>query len=153
MELQFKIVIGCDLAAYDFKLELIERMRKKGYNITDIGCHSCKEGDYPVSAKLVGEGVASGEFDRGIAICGTGQGICMAANKVKGVRAALCHDIFPAILSREHNNANVLALGAWMIDIDKAERIAEAFLFGKYSGKVPQHEIRIKQMLEMEENR
>jgi ribose 5-phosphate isomerase B len=151
MEPELKIAIGCDLAAYDFKMELIDVLRKKGYDITDLGCKSSKEGDYPVVAKEVGERVVSGEFDRGIVICGTGQGICMAANKVKGVRAALCYDTLTALLSREHNNSNVLATGAWIVDIPKAVRIVETWLFGKYSGG--RHDIRINMMRDMENSR
>lgn len=148
MELGLKIIMGCDLAAYDFKTELIDRMRRKGYIIADAGCHSSSKGDYPEIAKIVGESVASGRYDRGILVCGTGQGICMAANKVKGVRAALCYDVLPALLSREHNNSNVLATGAWIVGVDKAERIVEAWLFGKYSGG--RHDLRIQQMDDMQ---
>lgn len=145
MEQNLKIGIGCDLAAYDFKLELLEALKNKGYtNITDFGCNSSQSGDYPVYAKIVGEKVASGEFDRGILICGTGQGICMAANKVRGVRAALCYDVIPAIMSREHNNSNVLATGSWIVTVEKAVKIIEAWLFGKYNGG--RHDIRLKMM-------
>lgn len=151
MELQLKIAIGCDLAGYDFKNLLLERLEKKGYNITDFGCNSSEEGEYTTCAKQVGEAVANGEFDRGILICGTGQGVCIAANKIKGIRAALCYDVLPAILSREHNNSNILALGSWVVDIDKAERIVEAWLFGKYAGG--RHELRIKAIHDMEEGR
>jgi ribose 5-phosphate isomerase B len=148
MEPQLKIVIGCDLAAYDFKLSLLDVLRARGYNITDVGCHSSREGDYPVYGRLVGEKVVSGEFDRGIVMCGTGQGICMSANKVRGVRAALCYDVLPALLSREHNNSNVLATGAWIVTVDHAVRIVEAWLFGKYSGG--RHETRLKMIADIE---
>ena len=98
--------------------------------------------------RLVGEKVASGEFDRGIVICGTGQGICISANKVKGVRAALCYDVLPALLSCEHNNSNVLATGAWIVSPDHAARIVEAWLFGKYSGG--RHDLRLKMISDIE---
>ena len=148
MELQFKIAIGCDLAAFDFKINLIGILRERGYNLTDVGCQSSKEGDYPVFGRLVGEKVFSGEFDRGIVICGTGQGICISANKVKGVRAALCYDVLPALLSREHNNSNVLATGAWIVTPDHAARIVEAWLFGKYAGG--RHDLRLKMISDIE---
>ncbi len=148
MEHQLKIVIGCDLAAYDFKMSLLEILQGRGYTITDVGCFSSKEGDYPVVGRLVGEKVASGEYDRGIVMCGTGQGICISANKVKGVRAALCYDVLPALLSREHNNSNVLATGAWLVTPDHAARIVEAWLFGKYSGG--RHDVRLKQIADIE---
>ncbi len=148
MEHQLKIVIGCDLAAYDFKMQLLEILRGRGYEITDVGCNSSQEGDYPVYARLVGEKVASGAFDRGIVICGTGQGICMSANKVRGVRAALCYDVLPALLSREHNNSNVLATGAWIVTPEHAARIVEAWLFGKYAGG--RHDLRLRMISDME---
>lgn len=148
MEPQLKIVIGCDLAAYDFKLALLKILRERGYQITDVGCDSSQAGDYPVYGRLVGEKVASGEFDRGIVICGTGQGICISANKVRGVRAALCYDVLPALLSREHNNSNVLATGAWIVTPEHAARIVETWLFGKYAGG--RHDVRLQMIADME---
>ncbi|MHB1393336.1 MAG: ribose 5-phosphate isomerase B [Clostridia bacterium] len=150
MQTQLKLAIGCDLAAYDYKLEVLKRLRERGYTVTDAGCHSSMEGDYPNAAKAVADLVVAGEVDRGILICGTGQGICMAANKIRGIRAALCYDIFPALMSREHNNSNILATGAWMISVDKAMDVIEAWLFGKYSPG--RHDVRIDKMKEIEDN-
>jgi len=150
MELGLKIIIGCDFAGYDFKMEILEILRKKGYDVTDAGTNSSTEGDYPIYAKIVGERVVSGEFDRGIIVCGTGQGICMAANKVKGVRAALCFDVLPAVLSREHNNSNILSMGAWLMDVKNAERVIEAWLFARYQGG--KHQARIDAMTLMEKS-
>ena len=148
MQTQFKLVMGCDLAAYDFKIQVIASLRNRGYNITDIGCHSSMEGEYPQIAEEAGARVASGEFDRGLLICGTGQGMAMAANKVKGVRAALCYDILPALLSREHNDSNILTTGCWLISPEKYLDMVEVWLFGKYnSGR---HDARVNYMLEME---
>ncbi len=151
MDSKMRIVIGCDLAAYDFKVELVKQLKAKGYNITDVGCDSSEVGEYPEYGKKVGELVACGEYDRGIVICGTGNGIMMAANKVRGVRAALCYDVFSAIMSREHNNANVLAMGSWIIDIPQAIRVTEAWLFGKFSGG--RHVARIEMLKEIENGR
>ena len=151
MDANMKIVVGCDLAAYDFKVELVRILREKGYDITDIGCDSSAEGEYTEYGRMVGEAVAGGKYDRGIVICGTGNGICMAANKVRGVRAALCYDVFPALMSREHNNANVLALGSWVIDIPKAVRVTETWLFGKFSGG--RHEKRVEALKMIEDER
>ncbi len=148
METQFKIVMGCDLAAYDFKVNLLGMLRGCGFDITDVGCFSSRDGDYPIYGRLVGEKVVSGEFDRGIVMCGTGQGICMAANKVKGVRAALCYDVLPALLSREHNNSNVLAMGAWLVTPDLAVKIVQTWLFGKYNGG--RHDVRLKMLTDIE---
>lgn len=149
MQTEMKLAVGCDLAAYDFKLRIIQELKNRGYEVTDVGCHSSMEGDYPDAAKAVADLVTSGKADRGILFCGTGQGVCMAANKCKGVRAALCYDVFPAILSREHNNANILATGAWIVSVEKALDIIEAFLFGKYNGG--RHDERIRRMMSFEE--
>lgn len=152
MEKQLRIVIGCDLSGYDFKMELLERMRRKGYEITDFGCDSAQAGEYPEYANKVAESVAGGEFDRGILICGTGQGMTMAANKVKGIRAALCYDVFPAILAREHNNSNILTTGSWMVTPEHFERVVKAWLFGKFDPG-SRHQHRLEQLMEMEKER
>ena len=149
METQLSIVIGNDLSGYDLKVELVKRMKAKGYNITDVGCDSSQEGDYPVYAKKVAKAVVDGTFDRGIVICGTGQGITMAANKVKGARAALCYQRFTALMAREHNDARILGLGAWLVTVDEAELIIEAFLFGKHA-HLPRHQARITMMMDLE---
>jgi len=152
MDLEMKIAIGCDLAGFDFKIELMRAMEQRGYkNILDMGCNSSTEGDYPIYAGKVAAKVANGECERGIVICGTGQGVCMSANKVPGIRAALCYDVLPAILSREHNNSNILATGAWIVTVEKAISIIEAWIFAKYSGG--RHDARIQQMRELESSR
>ena len=151
MDGKMKIIVGCDLAAYDFKLLFVQALKEKGYNVTDIGCNSSEEGDYTYYGSQVGERVASGEFDRGIVICWTGNGITMAANKVRGVRAALCHSVFTAIMSREHNNANVLGIGSWILSLDEAIKVSETWLFGKFSGG--RHLARIEALKEIEDKR
>ncbi|OHD80467.1 MAG: ribose 5-phosphate isomerase B [Spirochaetes bacterium RIFOXYC1_FULL_54_7] len=151
MQTQFKLAIGCDLAAYDFKNRIYAELHSRGYTVTDVGCNSAQEGDYPVYARKVAELVQSGKVDKGILICGTGQGMAIAANKCKGIRCALCYDIFPALMSREHNNSNILATGAWMVSFEKAMDIIEAWLFGKYSPG--RHDIRLDQLKEIEETR
>lgn len=143
-----KIVIGCDLAGYQFKCRLLQKLKEDGYEIADVGCVSSEEGDYPVYGKLVGEKVASGEFDRGIVICGSGNGITMAANKVNGVRAALCDNVYSAFLSREHNDANVLGLSAWQLTVEDAVRIVEIWLFAKFAGG--KHAARVKMIADIE---
>lgn len=148
MELNLKLCIGNDLAGYDLKVEMLRRLRAKGYAIHDLGCDSSQAGDYPVYAERVANAVASGEFDRGILICGTGQGMAIAANKVHGIRAALCFQNFAAIMSREHNNANVLAAGAWLVTADELERVLEVWLFGKYAGG--KHDRRVNGIAEIE---
>ena len=100
MQLQLQLALGSDLAAYDFKCQVFRALTNKGYQVKDFGCNSSMEGDYPIIAETVASRVANGEYDRGLLICGTGQGMAIAANKVKGIRAALCYDILPALLSR-----------------------------------------------------
>ena len=151
MQTQFTLALGCDLAAYDFKLQVLEELKKRGYQVTDVGCDSSLEGDYPIYAKKVADLVTSGAVDKGILICGTGQGMAIAANKCKGIRCALCYDVFPAIMSREHNNSNMLATGAWMVTLEKALEVIEAWLFGKYAGE--RHDPRINQIKAIEDER
>ena len=142
MQLQFSLCIGSDLAGYDLKTEMLARLRAKGYSVQDMGCDSALAGDYPVYAQKVATAVAAGEYDRGILICGTGQGMAIAANKVRGIRAALCFAEFPALMSREHNNANILVSGAWLVTADELERVLEVWLFGKYAGA--KHDVRLR---------
>jgi ribose 5-phosphate isomerase B len=151
MQTQLKLALGCDLAAYDFKCQVLRALTAKGYELRDFGCNSSAEGDYPVIAEAVARAVAAGDFDRGLLICGTGQGMAMAANKVPGVRAALCYDLLPALLSREHNNATILASGCWLISLEKYLEMVEVWLFGKYNGG--RHDARLNYMLEMERKR
>ena len=134
MQQQLKLAVGCDPAAYDFKVEILKVMEQNGYSIYDVGCDSAQEGLFATEAKKVADLVVSGQVDRGILLCGTGQGMAMAANKVPGVRAALCFDIFQAIMSREHNNANILCTGAWMITVPEALRMIEAWRFDDCAG-------------------
>jgi ribose 5-phosphate isomerase B len=142
------VAIGCDPPGFEHKLYLLKVLKQKGYDVIDVGCHSLDPADYPEYARIVGDGVASGEFDRGILFCGTGQGMNIAANKVKNVRAALCHEVLPAIMSRDHNDANVLCMGAWMIEKEQAERVALNWLRGRFSGGV--HTKRIEMIKVME---
>jgi ribose 5-phosphate isomerase B len=140
-----QIGIGCDPAGYELKLWLVERLRSAGHDVDDVGCHSLEPADYPDYARLVGRGVVDGRFERGILICGTGQGMAMAANKIRGVRAALCMNPLHAIMSREHNNANVLCFGAWVFGRGDVASICDAWLFGKYGGGAI-HQARIEKM-------
>lgn len=144
-----KIGIGCDTKGYRLKQYLIRVLEENGHKVEDVGCDSTtKVVDYPDYARIVGEGVVTGEYDRGVLICGTGQGMTIAANKVKGVRAALCFDMLPAILSREHNDANVFCTGGWMIEPEKAARILLEWLEMKYAGGG--HEDKVEKIRAME---
>ena len=130
-----RIAIGCDHAGIDYKeaikLHLLTSIQSE---IIDVGTYSTESVDYPDYGKKVGELVANGEADQGIVICGTGIGISIAANKVKGIRAALCYDIYTATMARQHNDANVLALGARTTPLDLAYAIVDIFLSTAFEG-------------------
>jgi len=129
-----RVALGCDHAGFDLKETVATVLRRLGAEIVDFGTHSRDSVDYPDYGERVGRAVASGEADRGIVLCGTGIGISIAANKVPGVRAALCHDVYTARMSRAHNDANVLALGARVIGPGLAEAIVEAWLTTPFDG-------------------
>ena len=123
-----KIAIGCDHAGYELKQEIIKHLEEKGIEYKDFGCYSEEAVDYPVYGKLVGHAVADGECEKGILICGTGIGISIVANKVKGIRCALCTNEFTAEMSRRHNDANMLAMGARVVEEAKALKMVEIWL-------------------------
>lgn len=127
------IALGSDHGGYGLKQEVIKHLQEKGIEYKDYGCYSEESCDYPIYGKAVAEAVAKGECQQGIIICGTGIGISIAANKVPGVRAALCHDCFSAQATREHNNANILAMGARVIGPGLALKIVDTFLETPFS--------------------
>lgn len=141
-----KIAIGCDHAGYELKEIVKDKLTKEGYELIDLGTNSSESVDYPIYGRAVGEKVASGECDKGIAICGTGIGISISCNKVKGVRAALCNTEHLAKMSREHNDANVLCLGAREIDKELALKILDKWLSTDFLGG--KHLRRIKMLEE-----
>ncbi len=148
MQKQFKIAIGCDLAGYDFKEEVKKILVEKGYDVTDYGCFSSNEGEYPYHARLVAKATVEDDMTRGVLICGTGQGVNMAANKVRGARSALVFSNFAALLAREHNDARVICTGAWLNTVPAFIEQVEIFLFGKYAGG--KHEKRIQALKDIE---
>ncbi len=127
------VALGSDHGGYGLKQELMEHLKNRGIEFKDYGCYDSKSCDYPVYAKKVAEAVVSGKCDKGILICGTGIGISIAANKIKGIRAALCHDTFSAQATREHNDANILAMGARVVGPGLALKIADTFLDTEFS--------------------
>lgn len=129
-----KIAIGNDHVAVKMKNHIKEYLEDKGYEIVNVGTDSEERCDYPIYGKEVADLVANGECEVGILICGTGVGISLAANKVKGIRAAVCSEPYTARLSRQHNNANIIAFGARVIGDATAEMIVEEFLNAKYEG-------------------
>ena len=130
-----KIAIGCDHGAYELKLTVIDFLKSKGYEITDMGCDSTKSCDYPEYGRAVALAVANGEADKGIVMCTTGIGISIVANKVPGIRAALCTNETVAALTRLHNDANVLALGAGIVGPNLALNIVDTFLTTDFSNE------------------
>ena len=129
-----KVAIGCDHAGYPLKMAVEDKLLKEGYEIIDLGTDSTEPVDYPGYGKAVGEAVARGLAERGIVICGSGIGISIAANKVKGVRCALCTSVEMAEMSRRHNDANVLAMGARMIEQDLAFKIVDRWFETGFEG-------------------
>ena len=128
-----KIAIGCDHAAFEEKKILINYIQNNfGYEVIDLGCHSLDSVDYPEFGHLVGKYVSTNKVDSGIVICGSGIGISIAANKIKGVRAALCTSVEHAIMSRKHNDANVLAFGARFTDLDTLKKIIDVWYNTKF---------------------
>jgi ribose 5-phosphate isomerase B len=131
---EMKIAIGSDHGGFHLKAVIIDYLTRKGITFHDFGTYSVESVDYPDIALDVAQAVTKGEYDRGILICGTGIGISIAANKVKGIRAALCHDVFSAQMSREHNNANILAMGERVIGPGLAEMIVDKWLNSEFAG-------------------
>ncbi len=129
------IALGCDHGGYDLKQTVIQYLEEHGLEYKDFGCHEKKSCDYPAFGRAAAEAVANGECDRGIVICTTGIGISITANKVKGIRCALCADTVSARLTREHNDANVLAMGAGIVGNNLALSIVDTFLNTAFSGE------------------
>ncbi len=146
-----KIAIGNDHGAVDLKFHIVKYLEKQGHEVMNFGSDVSDSCDYPVYAEKVGKAVVSGEFDKGILICGTGIGISIAANKVKGVRCALCSEPCSAKLTREHNDANILAMGARVIGPVLAESIVDAFLTTEFCGE-ERHQRRVDLVSKLEQD-
>ena len=127
------IAIGCDHGGVELKDEIVKHLEKKGIECKDVGCYTSESCDYPVYAKKVTDLITSKECKEGILVCGTGIGMSIAANKVKGIRAAVCGDCFSAQATKEHNNANVLCLGARVVGPGLALKIVDTFLETEFS--------------------
>lgn len=143
-----KIVIACDHGGFELKEIIKEYLTEKNYLVIDIGTYNTDSVDYPDYGKKAGEMVVNGEVDKGIVICGTGIGISIAANKVNGVRCALCTNEFMAKMSRQHNNANMLALGNRVIGSGLALNIVDSFMSTDFEGG--RHEIRVNKIMNIE---
>lgn len=129
-----KIAIGSDHGGFELKQEIIKHLEALGYEYRDFGCYDTSACDYPEYGRAVAQAVAQKSYDFGIVICGTGVGISITANKVKGIRCALCTDCFTAAATREHNDANMLALGGRVVGAGLALKIVDTFLETAFSG-------------------
>lgn len=142
------IAIGSDHGGFELKNHIVKYLEEKGYDIKDYGVYNEDSVDYPDCAKPVCEAVMSGEAERGILLCGTGIGISIAANKHKGIRAALCSDVYSAVMSRQHNNANILCMGGRVLGRELAFMITDAWLETEFEGG--RHIRRIEKIHEIE---
>lgn len=142
------IAIGSDHGGFELKNHIVKYLKEKGYDIKDYGVYNEDSVDYPDCAKPVCEAVMSGEAERGILLCGTGIGISIAANKHKGIRAALCSDVYSAVMSRQHNNANILCMGGRVLGRELAFMITDAWLETEFEGG--RHIRRIEKIHEIE---
>ncbi len=143
-----KIGIGNDHAAVEMKNEIVDYLKEKGYEVVNFGTDSHESCNYPEYGEKVGRAVVAGDVDLGILICGTGVGISLAANKVKGVRAVVCSEPFSAKLSRQHNNTNILAFGSRVIGIEMAKMIIDEWLAAEFQGG--RHQTRVDMIMAIE---
>lgn len=142
-----KIAMACDHGGFELMHQIKTFVEEQGIEVLDLGTNSEESVDYPVYGKACGEAVMAGKADRGIVICGTGIGISIAANKVKGIRCALCTDVFMAEMTRKHNDANVLAMGGRTTDLETAKAITQKWLDTEFEGG--RHQRRVDMLNQM----
>ena len=146
-----QVAVGADHAGLPLKAELVPWLSSMGYQVTDLGAHSYDaEDDYPDFVEAVAKCVASGEVERGIIVCGSGVGASVAANKFPGVRAGMCHDTYSAHQGVEHDDVNILCLGARIVGIELAKEVITAFLGARFTGE-ERHQRRLAKVLAIEE--
>ncbi|MBI4300532.1 MAG: ribose 5-phosphate isomerase B [Chloroflexi bacterium] len=143
-----RIAVGCDHAGLNLKQAILSMLAEMGHEYEDYGTYDNGSIDYPDIARPVAEAVARGEYDRGILICSNGVGMSITANKIRGIRAALCHDPFSARRAREHTDANVLCLGEWCIGQGLAREVVEAYLTAEFVGG--RHTRRLEKIRDLE---
>ena len=146
-----RIAIGCDHRGLNLKMAIMELLSEQGHEYEDLGCYDTGSVDYPDTGGKVAQAVAKRRVDHGILVCSTGIGMSIAANKVPGVRAALCHDTFSAQRSRAHNDANVLCLGEWVVGEGLAKEIVKAYLAAEFEGG--RHARRLEKVRALEEGK
>ena len=145
-----KIIIGCDHGGFELKNEVIAHLEKRGIEVTDVGTHSTASCNYPDYARAVCKRIQSGEFERGILVCGTGIGISIAANKHNGIRAACCSDTFSARMTRMHNDANVLCFGGRVVGAGLACDMVDLFVDTEFEGG--RHQARVDLLADIEKD-
>lgn len=143
------IAIGCDHGGFELKNVIIQHLESKGFDIKDYGCYTTDSVDYPDIAEVVCDSVVSGESEKGILVCGTGIGMSIAANKIKGIRAALLSDTFSAKMTAAHNNSNVIALGGRVVGPELAKEIVDAYLSSEFMGG--RHQNRVDKIKKLED--
>lgn len=146
-----RIGIGNDHSALDLKAEIVEYLKEQGHEVVDYGTNTTESCDYPVYGEMVGKAVANGEVEKGILICGTGLGISLAANKVPGIRAAVCSEPYTARMSRAHNDCNILAFGARVVGAELAKMIVEVWLNTEFEGG--RHQRRVDMIMDVEKRK
>jgi len=150
VQARVRVALGADHGGFALKGELVPLLQRMGHEVADLGTHSPEPCDYPTVACKVALAVASGKFDRGVLLCKSGIGIAIAANKVPGIRAAVCHDVFDAERSRSHNDANVLVLGAEKLKPPAIKRIVQVWFATPFEAG-GRHERRVKQIAAIEQ--
>ena len=145
-----RIAVGADHGGFSLKADIVRSLQKDGHEVVDVGAHTLDPSDdYPDFARAVGLTVQRGEAERGIIICGSGVGACVAANKLRGIRAGICHDTYSAHQGVEHDNMNVLCLGARIVGVELARELARAFVGAQFSG-AERHVRRLTKVTAME---
>jgi ribose 5-phosphate isomerase B len=147
-----KIAIGCDHVGFILKDEIKNHLKEQGIEIIDKGTYSTERTDYPLYGKAVAEAIQKGDADLGILICGTGVGISITANKLRGIRAVVCSEPYSARLSRQHNDTNILAFGARVVGSGLAKMIVDNWLAGEFEGERHQRRIDLISQIEREES-
>ena len=164
---KYKVILGCDHAGFDYKEKILEHVKELGYELEDVGCFTCDkvsfliqnlyfsslQVDYPEFAVKVAQKVVEDSNNRGILICGTGIGVSIAANKVKGVICGLCHDHYTAQMCREHNNANIIAMGSRTTGIEVCKEMIKVFLTTDFKSDHANHPRRVEMLNKLDEDK
>lgn len=147
---RMRVAIAADHGGYPLKAPLVETLEQDGHDVLDLGAFNAERSDYPDFAHAVGEAVQTGRVERGVVICGSGIGACIAANKMRGIRAGLCHDTYSAHQGVEHDDMNVIALGAQIVGVQLASEVVRAFLGARFNG-IDRYIARLKKVERMEQ--